>query len=229
MTSATTRRNRAEVTRERLLDAAEALVADVGYAGPSHRDIAGRAGVHVALVNYHYGSKDLLLDEVIARRSGDLVAAWRSALASPAHWTAERVLRAYWAPFGSPQALADGPWRNYLCAVAWLSQAEGGDARWALPFGAVEGEFRQALALALPGVPADAIQRGFRYARELLDALLLRRCNRSGGTCAAAPVGLREGDVDALIEFLAAGLAATPPAAPAMPLCRIQRSTVAAD
>jgi hypothetical protein len=32
---------------------------------------------------------------------------------------------------------------------------------------------------ALPGVAPDAIERGFRYARELLDDVLLRRCNKS--------------------------------------------------
>jgi AcrR family transcriptional regulator len=63
---ATTSRDKSALTRRRLLDAAEALVADEGYSAPSHRSIARRAGVHVALVNYHYGSKEMLLEAVVA-------------------------------------------------------------------------------------------------------------------------------------------------------------------
>ncbi|HEY8243380.1 MAG TPA: helix-turn-helix domain-containing protein, partial [Casimicrobiaceae bacterium] len=64
MDAATTSRDKSALTRRRLLDAAEALVADEGYSAPSHRSIARRAGVHVALVNYHYGSKEMLLEAV---------------------------------------------------------------------------------------------------------------------------------------------------------------------
>ena len=216
------------MTRRRLLDAAEALVADEGYAAPSHRSIARRAGVHVALVNYHYGSKEMLLEAVVARRAHQLIAAWRQALAEATRGPAldaEDVLRAYWAPFATPSALAEGEWRNYLCTVAWLSQAQDGDAWWSHQFGGIERAFRDALGRALPGVSPEAIERGFRYARELLDDVLLRRCNKTSGRC-HAPAGLREGDVDGLIAFLAAGLEALPLAE--SPACIVSRNHVPA-
>jgi len=228
MDAVTSSRDKSAMTRRRLLDAAEALVADEGYAAPSHRSIARRAGVHVALVNYHYGSKEMLLEAVVARRAHELIAAWRQALdealAGP-DVAAEDVLRAYWAPFATPSALAEGEWRNYLCAVAWLSQAQDGDAWWSHQFGSIERAFRDALARALPGVAPDAIERGFRYARELLDDVLLRRCNKTSGRC-NAPAGLREGDVDGLIDFLAAGLEALPMAE--RPGCVVSRNHVPA-
>ena len=228
MDAATTSRDKSALTRRRLLDAAEALVADEGYSAPSHRSIARRAGVHVALVNYHYGSKEMLLEAVVARRADQLIAAWKRALAEALDDdapTAEDVLRAYWAPFGMPSALEDGEWRNYLCAVAWLSQAEEGDAWWSHQFGSIERAFREALARALPGVAPDAIERGFRYSRELLDDVLLRRCNKASGRCNAPP-GLRENDVDGLIRFLSAGLEALPAADP--PHLTISRNHVSA-
>jgi AcrR family transcriptional regulator len=43
--------------KTRILDAAERLFMENGYAATSVRMITGAAGVPVALVNYHFGSK----------------------------------------------------------------------------------------------------------------------------------------------------------------------------
>ena len=55
-------------TKERLLDAAETLFGDRGVAAVSVRDITAAAGANIAAVNYHFGSKDGLLQAVINRR-----------------------------------------------------------------------------------------------------------------------------------------------------------------
>ncbi|UCH81831.1 MAG: TetR/AcrR family transcriptional regulator [Nitrospiraceae bacterium] len=55
-------------TKERILDAAEYLFAMDGYRGTSLREITGRATVNLAAVNYHFGSKKILVEEVIKRR-----------------------------------------------------------------------------------------------------------------------------------------------------------------
>lgn len=55
-------------TRERILDAAERLFMESGYEGTSMRMITGAAGVNLAAVNYHFGSKEALLREVFRRR-----------------------------------------------------------------------------------------------------------------------------------------------------------------
>src|SRR5918996_5614170 len=54
-------------TRERILDAAEQRFADEGFAGTSLRKITALAGVNVAAVNYHFGSKEELLRAVLSR------------------------------------------------------------------------------------------------------------------------------------------------------------------
>jgi AcrR family transcriptional regulator len=55
-------------TRERILDAAERLFMAHGYEGTSMRQITGEAGVNLAAVNYHFGSKEALIQEVFRRR-----------------------------------------------------------------------------------------------------------------------------------------------------------------
>lgn len=56
-------------TKQRILDTAERLIADQGYAATSLRHIIGEAGVNLAAVHYHFGSKEDLLDELILRKA----------------------------------------------------------------------------------------------------------------------------------------------------------------
>lgn len=55
-------------TKHRILDAAERLFAQNGFRGTSMRAITGKASVNLAAVNYHFGSKEALLDAVLERR-----------------------------------------------------------------------------------------------------------------------------------------------------------------
>lgn len=54
-----------EDARARLIDAAIKLFAEKGYEGTSVRDLATAAGVNVAAVSYHLGSKDELYHEAL--------------------------------------------------------------------------------------------------------------------------------------------------------------------
>lgn len=54
-------------TVDRILDAAEELFADRGFAETSLRMITSRAKVNLAAVNYHFGSKKSLIQAVFAR------------------------------------------------------------------------------------------------------------------------------------------------------------------
>jgi len=55
-------------TRERLLEAAERLFAEKGFAATSVRDITAAAASNVAAINYHFGGKHNLYHEVFRRR-----------------------------------------------------------------------------------------------------------------------------------------------------------------
>jgi AcrR family transcriptional regulator len=56
--------------KTRILDAAERLFMENGYAATSVRMITGAAGVPVALVSYHFGSKQGLMEAVYERALG---------------------------------------------------------------------------------------------------------------------------------------------------------------
>jgi AcrR family transcriptional regulator len=59
-------------TRERLLDAAERLFAERGFEGASMRALARIAGASLSSTNYHFGTKEALLEAVLRRRAGPL-------------------------------------------------------------------------------------------------------------------------------------------------------------
>ncbi len=59
-------------TKQRILDAAERLFAERGYDGTSLRAITTEAGANLASVNYHFRSKEALLEALFSRRLGTL-------------------------------------------------------------------------------------------------------------------------------------------------------------
>jgi AcrR family transcriptional regulator len=60
-------------TRHRLLDAAEKLFCQRGFEGASVRDITAEAGCNVAAVNYYFGSKEKLYEEMFHRRFSEKI------------------------------------------------------------------------------------------------------------------------------------------------------------
>tara|TARA_R110002126_G_scaffold41590_3_gene120808 strand:+ start:28314 stop:28943 length:630 start_codon:yes stop_codon:yes gene_type:complete len=59
-------------TKIRLLDAAETLFGEFGWAGASIREITAKADVNLAAANYHFGGKEDLLLAVLERRTSEL-------------------------------------------------------------------------------------------------------------------------------------------------------------
>jgi AcrR family transcriptional regulator len=55
-------------TKARLLQAAETLFIEHGYEAMSLRQITTQAGANLASVNYHFGSKEALIQELLSRR-----------------------------------------------------------------------------------------------------------------------------------------------------------------
>ena len=60
------------ITKDRILGAAEELFAQHGFAGTSLRQVTSRADVNIAAVNYHFGSKENLVNEVFRRRMDEM-------------------------------------------------------------------------------------------------------------------------------------------------------------
>ena len=88
-------------TRTRILDAAEELFMQHGFEGTSMRLLTAKAGVNLAAVNYHFGSKDALIEALFRRRLDPMNAARLAALekleTDPAGrpLAAETIIRAF--------------------------------------------------------------------------------------------------------------------------------------
>ena len=86
-------------TRTRILDAAEELFMQHGFEGASMRLLTAKAGVNLAAINYHFGSKHALIEAVFRRRLDPMNAARLAALEAiegegrPAD--PERIIRAF--------------------------------------------------------------------------------------------------------------------------------------
>jgi AcrR family transcriptional regulator len=63
---------REAATKAAVFSAAERLFALHGFQNVSVRDITAEAGVNLASINYHFGSKDALLFEIFRRRTAEL-------------------------------------------------------------------------------------------------------------------------------------------------------------
>ena len=85
MSSASTdgRALRGQATRDRIVDAARQILVEHGHGGTSTRAVADRAGVRLSLVHYHFGGKQGLLVQVLARENEQLLERQRALYAAP--------------------------------------------------------------------------------------------------------------------------------------------------
>jgi AcrR family transcriptional regulator len=101
------RENREELTKERILDAAEILFAQKGYRAVSVREITSAARCNLAAVNYHFGTKKNLYLEVFRSRwvprATRIRDSFRKALAGQDTLSPPLVVRAL------AQAFVEGP------------------------------------------------------------------------------------------------------------------------
>jgi AcrR family transcriptional regulator len=70
------------VAEEALLDAAERLLVEIGYAGITTRRLAEEAGVNHGLVHYYFGSNENLLARALERFTDRLIARQRDLYAA---------------------------------------------------------------------------------------------------------------------------------------------------
>ncbi|MEL6501296.1 MAG: TetR family transcriptional regulator [Cyanobacteria bacterium J06623_1] len=89
-------------TKEQILNVAERLFAENGFAGTSLRSVIREANVNLSAVNYHFGSKEGLFRAVIARTAQPIVKAELAKLKqyqkkSP-HLSVEEILEALLTP-----------------------------------------------------------------------------------------------------------------------------------
>ena len=93
MTQRLKRAESRELTRKRLLDAAERLFARNGFDATSVDDVAEAAGFSKGALYYNFESKDELLEALVERNIADLVMSLEAALAD-AHTIEEKLAAA---------------------------------------------------------------------------------------------------------------------------------------
>lgn len=140
-------------TKERILGAAEELFALHGFSGTSLRQVTSRADVNIAAVNYHFGSKENLVNEVFRRRmdvmSAQRLAQLRQALAETPGQL-EPILAAFVEPALDLAQDRHGGAFIRVIARAYAEKNEGLRRFLSEQYGHVQREFARALAGCLP-------------------------------------------------------------------------------
>ena len=205
---------RGDTTRLAILDAAERCFGEGGFDGVSLRTITEGAGVDLALVNYHFGSKDNLLREVIARRARIVHEERVGALETARHEAGNRspsveaIVTAFLAPL--LQRLVDGGdgWRHYGSLISQLDVLPKFVALASDVLDPTALHFINALRLALPEAPQRSIYWGYMF---LLGSMVqvasatgrIERLSR--GLCRSDDIA---GALRELVPFVSAGLRA---------------------
>ena len=204
-----------EATRQRILDAAELLFAERGFHSVSVRDITAAAGVDVALINYHFGSKQLLFESVFMRRAEVLNAERMlrlEAVVQRAHPRApkpEDIIDAFTHPLLDRSERGGAGCKAYFALIAQVNNStEFGGLMMTRYFDPVVHAFIAALRRVFPGCDDRELYWSYQFlsgALTLTFAETGRIDNLSQGAC-------RSSDLDAvhqrLVPYVAAGFRA---------------------
>ena len=204
-------------TKDQILDAAEDLFAEQGFASTTLRQLTTRAGVNLAAVNYHFGSKEDLAIAVLRRRIEPINPERRQRLdelTRPA--SLEAIVRAFLEPaLRCQDATGDAKSESAgagLCRVfGRISIEQPPFLRnfFAKEFGDLARRFVAMLSEAAPGIAAETLWWRMHFlvgamAHTLQSAHVIGQV--SGGVCDAND---HETIVAQLTSFAIGGFAAT--------------------
>jgi AcrR family transcriptional regulator len=160
-------------TKAAVLVAAERLFALRGFQSVSVRDITSEAGVNLASVNYHFGSKDALLFEIFRRRTAELNRERARMLHEAASRHAGRPpLREILTALFAPPLRWSSPDHERRIAVQFIIRArsEGTEAMREVLSTDVSHlrRFADALIAALPNLPSEEVYWRLHFALGML-------------------------------------------------------------
>lgn len=205
---------RGDMTRLAILDAAERCFGEGGFDGVSLRTITEVAGVDLALVNYHFGSKENLLREVIARRARVVhdervraleVARHEAGTTSP---SIEAIVTAFLEPLLRRLVGGEEGWRHYGSLASQLDVLPKFIDLTSDVLDPTALHFINALRLALPKTPPQAIYWGYMFLIGSMVQVMsatgrIERLSR--GLCRSDDIA---GALHELVPFVSAGLRA---------------------
>jgi AcrR family transcriptional regulator len=192
-------------TKTRILETAEKLFGQNGFEGTSLRDITAAAEVNLAAVNYHFQTKDSLIDAVIQRRIEPINRRRMEMLdqAGP-HPTIEQIVRAFVLPLLE---------RDESSMVAMMGRVLATPDLFVMRvfkkhLAAVAQRFGEAIAQAMPELsPPERMWRLMFMAGTMVHILSWSRVlpEMTGGLCDPSD---RKAVTDRLVRFVAAGFRA---------------------
>jgi AcrR family transcriptional regulator len=148
-------------TKDRILGAAEELFAQHGFAGTSLRQVTSRADVNIAAVNYHFGSKENLVNEVFRRRMDDMTDLRLSQLKTALEdhpGELQPVLAAFVEPaLAMSQDRHGGGAFVRVVARAYAEKNDGLRKFLSDHYGHVLREFGKAIATCVPGLSKEEL------------------------------------------------------------------------
>jgi AcrR family transcriptional regulator len=204
-------------TKERILDAAEQLFAAHGFAGTSLRAVTREAGVNLAAIHYHFGTKEDLLRAVLSRivipvnreRLNLLEQVEAAAGSDPP--SLEGILEAFIAP--DLRLIRDLGERGVIITRflgrSYTEPAEMVQALSREHYEELGQRFMEVFARALPEVPQAELYFRFKLVLGVLTYFLADN-DPTGGY--AEDLSDVDGTLRRLVAFLAAGLRAPVPA-----------------
>jgi AcrR family transcriptional regulator len=198
-------------TKERILNSAERLFAEQGYAATSLRSIVAAAGVNLAAIHYHFHSKEALLEAVVIRRAApanrERLRLLRGVPTGSKAPELEKILEAFLAPtFRVVQNSAGGV--QFMRLVARI-HAEGDLLPIMLKaqFGEMLAEYTEACLRTLPHLTVEEFFWRVHLATGAV-AQALRPPQRLMGGAGEPSPEISEAVLQRLISFLSAAFRA---------------------
>ncbi|HWD82199.1 MAG TPA: TetR/AcrR family transcriptional regulator [Kribbella sp.] len=163
--------------REALVEGAKTCLLEKGYSRTTARDIATAAGVSLAAIGYHFGSKDALLNEALRAL---LINEWATEVAGATGAAGEgrAAVRGPGEQFVATWRQIAGSLENPRMRALWAAQFEVLSLGGSMPdlvadLAKMQGEAREGLAQLFGGVGPDADPEEVQAIGSLLQALLL--------------------------------------------------------
>ena len=149
-------------TRTRILDAAEELFMQHGFEGTSMRHLTSRAGVNLAAVNYHFGSKQALIEAVFRRRLDPMNLeriAELERLEGANNLSPEAIIRAFLLPSLRLVEDAKGGGRNFIRLLGRTYSEPAKEIRALIGqmYAPAMERYKKALERALPQMQRDEL------------------------------------------------------------------------
>ena len=202
-------------TKTQILDVAERLFAEQGFAATSMRALTAAAGVNLAAVNYHFGTKEALLLAVFERRLrplnerriANMDRVLREAATASTPPALDQLLEALFRPtFELLAEPAGEACARLLARIHLEAEADALESLFLEQFCAVRDRMLPAMHLALPDLSEEDLAWHLHFAIGALAHTMQGTVRLSWLARGRRMAADRETTLERLIAFCAAGM-----------------------